>query len=285
MKEGDEIALHIHCWCSLVQKVKVTPLEHPRWYRGKRPFVKEKSGKKDYGHGVPLGVYNLKEIKKIINYARQLLQDNGLIKNVEDCVGFRCGGWLASDDVLTALSEIDGMLYDSSGAPAPFFKKLYEAEPQTLYLWLDNMWGAQETSSPKHLANTIIHHCYPGGVLGLLEDSQIITQPLLFRDVNLVQVPDTAALADYTTVNQLKNYINRANQNKSNTVISMGFHDSNAAEKSHLDTDKTNIQVFSQAVEYFLELENTCNSTGSRVANYTAKEAGQQMPPRRKVFG
>ncbi|NVB41445.1 hypothetical protein G6O69_26640 [Pseudenhygromyxa sp. WMMC2535] len=99
VSKGDELALHVHCWRSLVELAGVRFLSEPDWNGD------------GTGHGVPLGAYQ-DDARAIIACARALLQR----KLGATVWGFRCGGAMTSDGVYAALIAL-GFRYDSSAAP------------------------------------------------------------------------------------------------------------------------------------------------------------------------
>ncbi len=256
IKPNDEIALHIHCWESLITAAGVTYHAKPTWNKNNDPGtgVKKANGELDFGHDVPLGSYDDAELLKIFTNSLELLVSSGLIERVKDCVGFRCGGWVASTNVLKAMQTTGNFTYDASGAPNLFFKSLNAREPLPLYSWLEEQWGSTLVNDPAYISNSLTHPLYPDGVTGLDPQSPTISQTQFIKDANLHEIPNTAALADYNTVSQLKDYIDRAVAQAiktGNTAISMGFHDVNATQVSFDDPPLTNIEVFTQGVDYF----------------------------------
>src|ERR1700730_14137670 len=100
---GDEVALHVHCWQTLLTAAGVNPVLQPSWYINgdAGPQVHYGNHQVDQGHGVPLGNYTSPEIGKIIAYANQLLVANHIASATP--VSFRCGGWMSADPVQVAL--------------------------------------------------------------------------------------------------------------------------------------------------------------------------------------
>ena len=111
----DEIGLHVHSWYELVIHAQVDPLvKTPTW------GDKDGFGFDDTGHGVPLGAYSPANIIKIIASAKTLLEAR--LPQPRTVKGFRCGGWMANDAVLTALMQA-GFFYDCSAVPPDVFSQ------------------------------------------------------------------------------------------------------------------------------------------------------------------
>jgi len=258
IKPIDEVALHIHCWESLLTHSGVVYQSKPTWNHadGRGDPAKKHDGTLEYGHDVPLGLYSAQEIEKVVKSSVELLYDNKLLDKKTPCVGFRCGGWVACTKVLQALHSQKSFTYDASGAPHIFFGNLYNREAVPLYQWLNKQWGPASVSVPHYLDNSLTNATYKQGVVGLDSNSPAISQTKFLQSVNLHEIPNTGALADYNTTTQLKNYIDRAviQAKQANEVeISMGFHDSTATTHNFDEPAKTNIEIFTDSVAYFLQ--------------------------------
>ncbi len=261
MTNNDEVALHVHCWYSLLEKAGVPYRSKPTWNPGGHPglFVSyDKGNKIDLGHAVPLGSYGVEEIRKIIMTSLEILSLHHLIETPDNCTGFRCGGWVSSDSVFEALLGAGNFLYDASAAPANFFKKLYERLNFPICRWLSMIWGNSRISEPSYLTNTYTFPHYNNGVTGLDHGDSHISQPTYIASLNIMEAPDTGALADYVTFRQLTHYIDKAAETGADTTISIGFHQETATWPSPeiRPEGSTNIEVFANAVKYFLNLPN-----------------------------
>lgn len=287
IKEGDEVALHIHCWDSLVSHCGVEYIETPTWNakNGKGTGVPmHGTSALDYGHDVPLGVYKPGEIDLIIDGSRALLAKVGLISDVSECTGFRCGGWVACDAVLESLTRRRGFEHEASGAPHVYFGKLYTkllseyGFQLPLLDWLKHMWGSGQVTAPYYLVNTHIHRWYPDGVVGFDPSVTTVTQPFHDHHLGLVEIPDTGALADYTTRALMHAYVDRAMgmfSSQDEVYISLGFHDINASEKNHFDPSYTNIEVFEDAIAYIHSVTDTAHyeTRGGYARTLTQRDA------------
>jgi hypothetical protein len=255
IKPIDEIALHVHCWYTLMDHCVRYHLTAPTWEPGDGLGIGVKydhDQRTDYGHPVPLGLYTAEEIRDTLIKARQLLVDNGLIGSAAECEGFRCGGWMACDKVFGAL-EAAGFQHDASGAPSSFSVVIWERVLQRfgvrfpLFDWLALMWGPSFMTEPDFLVNLRSRAAYPRGVLGIGDPA--ISGPAQIGSIT--EVPDTGSLADYTTLADLELYIDTAVGSLADEVyISMGFHQETAARTSAFAPPSTNIQILTQALEY-----------------------------------
>ncbi len=243
LTQNDEIGLHIHCWKSLITASNVTPVFQPTLSVNDFtvPYGK---GKEDTGFTVPLGIYSGAEIKKILNAARQILVKNELT-TAEHCVSFRCGAWLACDSVFAALQKT-GFSNDASGVPAHWVSVVIKDVMPTFAAWIEKLWGNSETTTPQYLINTLTHRVYPEGIescFGL--DDRTVSMPQVLEN-NILEIPDTGALIDYTPPIALYHYIKKAwNLSKhKDTYISFGFH----LESSDVKT------AFSQNIPFLMAL-------------------------------
>jgi hypothetical protein len=220
-KRGDEVALHIHCWKSLVNACGVTFLDPrdktvPDWGRTDDSPFGLKVGS-DYGHGVPLGAYSYGDIVKLMDASRALLCKKVGIEKAS-CVSFRSGGWMTSDSVFKAVESL-GFQYEASAVNYKFFDNKWET---TLDKWLSALWGGG--TSDEFLSNRrfrIPYHKLPTGPSNVTA-LQPCTAGLL------VELPDTGVLADYVEVKWMKNHIKDAvklaSDSPQDIYISLGFH-------------------------------------------------------------
>jgi hypothetical protein len=122
IRDMDEVALHVHCYKSLIDysgiAFRVAENYYNRWVSKlighlPKPLQHTLNQHLVSGRGVPLGVYNNEEIRKIIKDSALILKSH---LHPDKISGFRAGGWLLRDDVFTILHEV-GMSYDSSAVP------------------------------------------------------------------------------------------------------------------------------------------------------------------------
>lgn len=233
-----EIGLHLHGWISLVQTCDVTPRDPvhdrslPDWGAQENsrfglsvPYKNDHGEEKiDYGHGVPLGVYSQDEICQLVERGRALLSKNKIIKSSGDCVSFRCGGWMANDAVLAAIQRVKpSFQYDASAVDASFFAKGNGALNQ----WLAQLWGSPRQMGSSYLANRLFLAAYPNGIQ-IRDNANDVSAAPPRKIQKLLELPDTAILADYVTADYMKEQIDRAvfiaSQQSSDLYVSLGFH-------------------------------------------------------------
>jgi hypothetical protein len=223
LTQNDEVGVHIHCWETLVRKSHVEPITKPTCTHFEF-IVKYGNGKEDKGFAVPLGLYSEENIRKILTTAKQILIEQGLT-TPKACVSFRCGAWMACDAVFSALQK-EGFKNDASAAPYNWLPLITEDEIPTFASWIRLLWGRYETISPSYLANSLIHTVYPTGVVGCFApNDKTLSMPQLLNN-NIVEVPDTGALMDYTPKWALYDYIQNAwhLSQTEDIYISFGFH-------------------------------------------------------------
>ncbi len=239
IKAGNcEIGLHLHGWISLVQACGVAPRDPvndqsiPDWgvqennRYGLSVQYRNDAGEEkiDYGHGVPLGVYHQDEICQLVERGRVLFVENKVIKSSADCISFRCGGWMANDAVLTAIQMADPPFqYEASAVDASFFAN----GSGVLSDWLAQLWGAQRQIKNSYLANGLFLSAYPSGIniCGCSNDVSA-AQPQKIQ--KLLELPDTAILADYVEADYMKGQVDHAvalaSKQSSDLYVSLGFH-------------------------------------------------------------
>jgi hypothetical protein len=222
LTKDDEIGLHIHSWKSLITKSSVEPQLQPNCHP-KPPKVTYGDGKKDEGFAVPLGIYTIPQIRQILRTSKQILIETDI--TATECVSFRCGAWFASDAVFSALAE-EGFKNDASAVPPNWLSTVTESALPIFASWIRHLWGKHETKTPHYLANTLIHRTYPKGIQSCLSQHEhSISQPQILAN-DIVEVPDTGLLMDYTPPSVLYHYIQQAWKlsKQTDTYISFGFH-------------------------------------------------------------
>gem|GEM_PF-5563020 len=233
-----EIGLHIHGWISLVQACGVAPRDPaqdqslPDWgaqensrYGLSVPYRNDAGEEKiDYGHGVPLGVYYQNEICQLVEKGRALFVENNIIASSNDCISFRCGGWMASDAVLAAIQMVEPPFqYEASAVDASFFAN----GSKDLARWLAQLWGPQRQIEKSYLANSLFLSAYPNGIniCGHFND---VSEAQPRKIQKLLELPDTAILADYVKAEYMQEQIDHAvviaSQQSTDVYASLGFH-------------------------------------------------------------
>lgn len=196
---GDEKALHIHGWKRLFEASGVSFISGPTFWG---TTLKPNECFYDCGHEVPLSNYSVEDLRKVVRFSLDTLETQGFGR----AKSFRCGGWMAKENVREAIAA-EGLTYEESAVPAEFLAPKLRQYP--IQGWLSELWaGTTQTSQPYRIAT-------PAG--------------------ELVEVPDNGALADYVTADQMvaayqanKAEWQRNNRTK-NVVVSIGFHQETAA--------------------------------------------------------
>jgi hypothetical protein len=233
-----EIGLHLHGWISLMQACGVTPRDPvqdqslPDWgaeqnnrYGLSVPYRNDAGEEKiDYGHGVPLGLYRQDEICQLVERGRTLFVENQVIKSIADCVSFRCGGWMVNNAVLAAIQVVDPPFqFEASAVDASFFTN----SSGVLNLWLAQLWGSQRQLENSHLSNSLFLTAYPNGI-NICDRSNDVSEAQPRKIQKLLELPDTAILADYVEAGYMKEQIEHAaamaSKQSSDLYVSLGFH-------------------------------------------------------------
>lgn len=287
IKAGNcEIGLHIHGWISLIQACGVTPRDPvqdpslPDWgarennrYGLSVPYKNDQGKEKtDYGHGVPLGVYSRDEICQLVERGRTLFVENKILKSSADCISFRCGGWMANDAVLAAIQMVDPPFrFEASAVDASFFANSSEI----LSDWLTQLWGPQRQVENSYLTNSLFLSAYPNGIK-IFGSSNDISRAQPRKIQKLLELPDTAVLADYVTGGYMKEQIGRAvevaSKQSCEVHISLGFHLESGGDP-RFGTRFGHIERVIEALEY---IEQQYAAT-ERIRYLTIAEAGKRF--------
>ena len=290
-----EIGLHIHGWMSLMQACGVAPRDPvqdqslPDWgasengrYGLSVPYKNDSGEEKiDYGHGVPLGVYHQDEILQMVERTRTLLVDNKIIESSADCISFRCGGWMANDAVLAAIQMVEPPFqYEASAVDASFFAN----GSGDLARWLAQLWGQQKQIENSYLANSLFLSAYPNGI-NICGHSNDVSEAQPRKIQKLLELPDTAILADYVKADYMKEQIDYAvtiaSLQTSDLYVSLGFHLESGGDprfgirfghierviealeyvdRQYAATDRIQYLTIAEAGERFLRTENSQSS-------------------------
>jgi len=202
---GDERGLHIHGWKRLFEAAGASFVSSPTFWGTSVDPMGRDCATRDCGHEVPISNYTTDELRKVVRYSLDTLEDNGFGR----AKSFRCGGWMAKQSVRDALAA-EGITYDHSAVPAAFLAPKLASYP--VHGWLAELWqGTTPTSQPYEL---------PAFADGASRD--------------LVEVPDNGALADYVTAAQMVEVFHQnrdafLRDKKKNVVVSIGFHTETAS--------------------------------------------------------
>jgi hypothetical protein len=195
---GDEKALHIHGWKRLFEAAGVTSSSGPTFWG---TTIRQQECFYDCGHEVPLSNYSVTDLRKVIKFSLDKLEEQGFGR----AKSFRCGGWMAKENVREAVAA-EGLTYEESAVPTDFLAPKLRQYP--VHGWLSELWaGTTQTSQPYRIPT-------PAG--------------------ELVEVPDNGALADYMSAEQmfdvyLANKASFQRARTKNVVVSVGFHTETAA--------------------------------------------------------
>jgi hypothetical protein len=195
LRPGDEHGLHIHGWKSLFEAAGVNYRNSPSFF-GAAP---RSICSVDCGHDIKISAYSVSELRKVIRYSTDLLQKQGFDRPRS----FRAGGWMATKEVLQALSK-EGLTLDSSALPAHHL----------------------DSSPSRHLQN-LVKATWPS-----TEDT---TQPyeMSFGSNKIVELPDNGCLADYMTPRQTLETVKKnvelwRQDQKREIYVTIGFHHESA---------------------------------------------------------
>jgi hypothetical protein len=195
---SDEKGLHIHGWKSLFEASGVTFKSGPTFWG---TTLTPQECLLDCGHEVPISEYTTDDLRKVVKFSLDTLEQNGFGR----AKSFRTGGWMAKQSVRDAVAA-EGITAEQSAVPVEFLKGKLGDYP--VYSWLGEIWqGTNRTSQPYMLDTS--------------------TQKLL-------EVPDNGCLSDYMTADQMLDVFH-ANKDtfladKTKTVVvSIGFHEETAS--------------------------------------------------------
>ena len=280
-----EVGLHIHGWMSLMRACGVSPRDPvkdhsvPDW--GEQPgdrfglsvSYENDAGEMaiDYGHGVPMGVYRRDEIMRLLEQGRELIVATGIINSREACLSFRSGGWMCNDAVFQALqSTAPPFQFEASAVDASFFA----ARNGLLDHWLAQLWGAEDQPEDSYLANRLFRSAYANGINVLAHGNEVsAAQPKILG--SLLEIPDTAILADYVDADYMKAQIDgaaaTAERQTDDVYVSLGFHLESGG-------DPRRGKVFGHIEEVVAALEYVKQKyTAGEVQYLTIPEAGRRF--------
>lgn len=205
---ADTQGLHVHAWKSLTQYCGI-PYRYSHSFAG----IDENCKEGDCGYTVSLeNAYSEPELTKLIACSSQVLVDNGFDKAIH----FRAGGWQLGPKLIAAL-EANQFIWDSSEVDADL---------------LTTRW---------HKESAMIHM-----LRKLHPDSTPLSQPYALS-AQLMEYPNNAALADYTTTKQIVAMFGNLIKAKK-TVMVLGFHQETAVDfLPHLEKAIPKLQAAAQA--------------------------------------
>jgi len=211
----DEVGLHLHCFKSLIKKVEGVKFKTAHnFYRKNEPLIQMRDWLLNYfppnarayaleklvsGRGVPLSVYTPEEIKRILLHAAWLLKNE---LNLDAVNSFRAGGWIASDEVLQALSAVN-IEIDSSAVSPEILSQGYEEdwagnncddynEYYPIFTdYIKELWG-RDVQASGFLKNKYIHAAMPMPYITRL------AQP--FPVNKIIEMPNNCGATDFATM-------------------------------------------------------------------------------------
>lgn len=195
---GDEKGLHIHGWKRLFEAAGVRFRNTPTFWG---TTLAPTECFYDCGHEVPISLYSTDELRKVVRFSLDKLEQQGFGR----AKSFRCGGWMARENVREAVAA-EGLKYEESAVPTSFLAPKLAGRP--VLGWLDELWrGTTQTTQPYTIPT-------PAG--------------------NLVEIPDNGALADYVSADQMvavfeANKAEWQRDRRKKVVVSVGFHTETAA--------------------------------------------------------
>lgn len=190
----DETGLHIHAWRSLVEAAGVSYRSHPTFWGDRSP----RSDFQDTGHDVEIAAYTVSELKAMTSESKRILKEAGFPLSSS----FRAGGWMAAPNVLEAI-RAEGFTIDSSATDARWHNEL---EGRPLRKRIRQLWPGNVSE-----ANPWIISTAAGDIL---------------------EMPDTGALADYVTAKEMEEHLRAALARAAaggDVFIHIGFHQETAA--------------------------------------------------------
>ncbi|HWU90166.1 MAG TPA: hypothetical protein VN253_23040 [Kofleriaceae bacterium] len=137
VREGDELALHLHGWRSLAKASGIEPRLAPSFLTGTDKLLEFDDG--DVGFDVDLDAYSVPDLRAMVRTSRRLLEQTHLPVSKS----FRAGGYLGTPKLLQAIRE-EGFAVDSS---ATDYRQLDERKDDVLPKRVHAIWPNVETTS------------------------------------------------------------------------------------------------------------------------------------------
>lgn len=188
MRDHDTHGLHIHAWKSLVDRCGLS-------YQSAPTFAdkSEQCEAGECGYSVSLEfAYTQAELNQLVACSSDLLVSQGFKRPTS----FRAGGWQLGPKLAKALQH-NGFKLDSSRTSASF---------------LSERWGSNSNMVK------MVGELHAG--------SDVLDQPYALLD-GLLEYPNNASLADYTSTTQILEMFNTLIKNKKSVMI-LGFHQETA---------------------------------------------------------
>jgi hypothetical protein len=173
VRDGDDTGLHIHGWKTLVVAAGVKPLDGPSFLSPSTGLI---AFQDDIGFDLDLTAFTVADLRAIMKKSRAILEGQGLAVGPS----FRAGGWIATPGVLEA-ARAEGFTIDSSAIDPAW---LDEKEVAALRRRLADVWRRVDQTTQPFWIDT------PAG--------------------KILEMPDTGAAADYLSVVEIQQHVERA---------------------------------------------------------------------------
>jgi hypothetical protein len=173
VRDGDDTGLHIHGWKTLVVAAGVKPLDGPSFLSPSTGLI---AFQDDIGFDLDLTAFTVADLRAIMKKSRAILEGQGLSVGPS----FRAGGWIATPGVLEA-ARAEGFTIDSSAIDPAW---LDEKEVAALRRRLADVWRRVDQTTQPFWIDT------PAG--------------------KILEMPDTGAAADYLSVVEIQQHVERA---------------------------------------------------------------------------
>jgi hypothetical protein len=195
LRPSDELGLHVHAWRRLLEASGVHFHKSPTFNGGPDP---RENCEYDCGHGVPISTYTQDELRRIFHFSLDTLEGSGFGR----ARAFRAGGWMATRDVMEALSS-EGIHVDASAVHVPLLAEKMKNYP--ILEWLQELWRP---------------------ILATAQPFRVVTQ-----NGALMELPDNGALADYVDAPTMLRVFsaNAALAKDRDIYVQFGFHQETAA--------------------------------------------------------
>lgn len=198
LRPQDELGLHLHGWRSLIEAAGVDFQRAPSFWGVGKP-LKPAGG--DEGHEVEIAAYSAEELERILTFSKKTLRARG---GLEIGGSFRAGGWVAPPHVMEAIAAA-GFGVDTSAVPPKWHEEL---SGLALRGRIQQLWGSVHPTTQPYRVRT------PKG--------------------DLIEMPDTCALADYVTAEEMTRHVREALTRQRlrperDVYVHLGFHLETAA--------------------------------------------------------
>jgi hypothetical protein len=194
----DELGLHIHGWKSLAEAANVPFRKSPTFWG--EPLDETDCGY-DCGHEINISAYTTTELRTLMAFSVNKLEQNGL----GHAISFRTGGWMGASNVRSALVA-QGFKYDHSAVATNYLTNELAGLP--ILTWAQGLWPSVTKSTQPYTISTTYGP--------------------------LIEIADNGALADYVTAAEMTAVFDAAvaaykKDPSKPQVVSIGFHQETAA--------------------------------------------------------